>query len=151
MSICAFFGHRDTPMSNNIERHLEEVVRDLIAQGVDEFWLCEQGTFDCMARLTLKELKKEFKGISLCLLPAYHPNEAKMEWVEAQDYDLIYPDEVANAPPQVAILRRNGQRRRRGLREQSLTCLLPAQSGVLCFHQGYQSQFYNPFSSKRKG
>ena len=65
------------------------------------------GTFDCMARLTLKELKKEFRGISLCLLPAYHPSDAKMEWVEAQDYDLIYPDEVANAPPQVAILRRN--------------------------------------------
>ena len=107
MSICAFFGHRDTPMSNNIERHLEEVIRDLIVQGVDEFWLCEQGAFDCMARLTLKELKKEFKGISLCLLPAYHPSDAKMEWVEAQDYDLIYPDEVANAPPQVAILRRN--------------------------------------------
>ena len=95
-------------MSSNIERHLEEVIRDLIAQGVDEFWLCcEQGTFDCMARLTLKELKKEFRGISLCLLPAYHPSDAKMEWVEAQDYDLIYPDEVANAPPQVAILRRN--------------------------------------------
>ena len=94
-------------MSNNIERHLEEVIRDLIAQGVDEFWLCEQGTFDCLARLTLKELKKEFKGISLCLLPAYYPTDAKMEWIDAQDYDLIYPDEVANAPAQVAILRRN--------------------------------------------
>lgn len=61
-----------------------------------------------MVRLTLKELKKEFKGISLCLLPAYHPSDAKMEWVEALDYDLIYPDEVANAPPQVTILQRNG-------------------------------------------
>ena len=94
-------------MSGHIEQLLEEVVRGLITQGVDEFWLCEQGTFDCLARLVLKELKKEFKGISLCLLPAYHPNEAKMEWVDAQDYDLIYPDEVANAPAQVAILRRN--------------------------------------------
>lgn len=41
------------------------------------------------------------------MLPAYHPSEAKMAWVDAQDYDLIYPDEVANAPAQVAILRRN--------------------------------------------
>ena len=94
-------------MSGHIEQHLEEVIRDLITQGVDEFWLCEQGTFDCLARLVLKELKKEFKGISLCLLPAYHPTDAKMDWIDEQDYDLIYPDEVANAPAQVAILRRN--------------------------------------------
>ena len=94
-------------MSGHIEQHLEEVVRGLITQGVDEFWLCEQGAFDCLARLVLKELKKEFKGISLCLLPAYHPTDAKMDWIDEQDYDLIYPDEVANAPAQVAILRRN--------------------------------------------
>ena len=94
-------------MSVHIEQHLKEVIRNLIAQGVNEFWLCEQGTFDCLARLVLKELKKEFKGISLCLLPAYHLTDAKMDWIDEQDYDLIYPDEVANAPAQVAILRRN--------------------------------------------
>ena len=94
-------------MSGHIEQLLKEVIMDLIAQGVDEFWLCEQGTFDCLVRLVLKELKKEFKGISLCLLPAYYPTDAKMDWISEQDYDLIYPDEVANAPSQVAILRRN--------------------------------------------
>ena len=30
-----------------------------------------------------------------------------MDWIDDNDYDLIYPDEVAKAPPQVAILRRN--------------------------------------------
>ena len=30
-----------------------------------------------------------------------------MDWIEDNDYDLMYPDEVAKAPPQIAILRRN--------------------------------------------
>lgn len=95
-------------MSSNIENHLTEVVRDLIIHhGVDEFWLCEQGTFDCLARLVAKELKKEFDWINLCIFPAYYPNNAKMDWIEDNDYDLMYPDEVAKAPPQIAILRRN--------------------------------------------
>lgn len=108
LTICAFFGHRDTPMSSNIENHLTEFVRDLINyHKVDEFWLCEQGTFDCLARLVMKELKKEFNWINLCIFPAYYPNNAKMDWIEDNDYDMMYPDEVAKTPPQVAILRRN--------------------------------------------
>lgn len=94
-------------MSGSIEHHLEEVIRGLIAQDVDEFWLCEQGTFDSLSRLVLKELKKEFDWINLCVFPAYYPNNAKQDWIEDNGYDLIYPDEVAKAPPQVAILRRN--------------------------------------------
>ena len=94
-------------MSSSIERHLEEVIRGLIAQDVDEFWLCEQGAFDCLSRLVLKELKKEFDWINLCILPAYYPNNAKMDWIDDNGYELLYPDEVSKAPPQVAILRRN--------------------------------------------
>ena len=30
-----------------------------------------------------------------------------MDWIDDNDYDLMYPEEVAKAPPQVAILRRN--------------------------------------------
>ena len=105
--ICAFFGHRNTPMSNSIERHLEEAIRNLITQDVNEFWLCEQGSFDYLSRLILKELKKEFDWINLCILPAYYPNNAKMDWIDGNDYELLYPDEVAKSPPQVAILRRN--------------------------------------------
>lgn len=108
LSICAFFGHRDTPMSNLIENHLIEVVRGLILyHQVNEFWLCEQGTFDNLTRIVMKELKKEFEYINLCLFPAYYPNNFKLDWMYENDYDLLYPEEVAKAPPQVAILRRN--------------------------------------------
>ena len=108
LSICAFFGHRDTPMSNLIENHLSQVVRDLIIyHQAREFWLCEQGTFDCLSRLVMKELKKEFEYINLCIFPAYYPNNAKLDWMYDNDYDLMYPEEMSKAPPQVAILRRN--------------------------------------------
>ena len=56
-------------MSSSIENHLSEVVRGLIINhDVTEFWLCEQGTFDCLSRLVMKELKKEFENITLCLI-----------------------------------------------------------------------------------
>jgi|GEM_PF-4551097 len=94
-------------MSNVLENRFKEVVRNLIFEGVDEFWLCEQGTFDCLARLAMKELREEFDWIKLVLLPAYYPSDAKLDWMDDNDYDLIYPNEVKKAPPQVAILRRN--------------------------------------------
>ena len=95
-------------MSSSIENRLSEVVRGLIINhDVTEFWLCEQGTFDCLSRLVMKELKKEFEYITLCIFSAYYPNNAKLDWMDDNDYDLMYPDEVAKAPPQVAILRRN--------------------------------------------
>ena len=95
-------------MSTFIENHLSEVVKNLIIyHDVSEFWLCEQGTFDNLSRIVLKELRKEFDHINLCIFPAYYPSNAKMDWIDDNDYDLMYPEEVAKAPPQVAILRRN--------------------------------------------
>lgn len=95
-------------MVGQIENHLSEVVRDLIINhDVNEFWLCEQGSFDCLSRLVMKELKKEFNWINLCILPAYYPSNAKLDWMYDNDYELLYPDEVAKAPPQISILRRN--------------------------------------------
>lgn len=55
----------------------------------------------------MTELKKEFEYINLCIFPAYSPNNAKLDWINDNHYELIYPDEIAKAPPQVAILRRN--------------------------------------------
>ena len=107
LSICAFFGHRDAPMVGQIETHLIEIARNLILNDVDEFWLCEQGSFDCLSRLVMKELKKEFDWINLYILPTYYPSNAKLDWMYDNDYELLYPDEVAKVPPQVAILRRN--------------------------------------------
>ena len=74
---------------------------------VRDFWLCEQGSFDCLARIVMKKLKKEFEYINLYIFPAYYPNNAKQDWMYDNDYDLMYPEEMSKVPPQVAILRRN--------------------------------------------
>ena len=105
--ICAFFGHRDTPMTDRIEKDLTDVIRKLIFQGVDEFWLGEQGAFDYMSRLVLKNLKKEYRWIAICIFPTRLPSKAKMKWLDEQKYEIIYPEEVAKAPFKVALLRRN--------------------------------------------
>ena len=95
-------------MVGAIETHLREVVRDLILyHDVDEFWLGEQGTFDSLSLIVMRGLKQEFKWISLCILPAYYPSEAKLDWMYEQGYELIYPEVVDKALPQIAILRRN--------------------------------------------
>ncbi len=104
--ICAFFGHRDTPYSVALENRLEQTVRQLIAEGYDEFWCCEQGTFDWMARSLMLKLKKEFNYITICYICAYRCSESKLKWL-AEHFDIIYPDEVAKCPPKSAILRRN--------------------------------------------
>lgn len=110
MSICAFFGHRDTPYSERIEQKVEETVRNLIAQGVNEFWVCNEGNFDWISRLVMKKIKEEFMNrIYVCYISAYNPNKfSKMrrKWLEER-YELIYPDEVADGHPKYAIERRN--------------------------------------------
>ena len=74
---------------------------------VRDFWLCEQGSFDCLARIVMKKLKKEFEYINLYIFPAYYPNNTKQDWMYDNDYDLMYPEEMSKVPPQFAILRRN--------------------------------------------
>lgn len=104
--ICAFFGHRDTPYTIALENRLEQTVRQLISQGVDEFWCCEQGTFDWMARSLMLKLKKEFHHITICYICAYRCSKSKLKWL-AEHFDIIYPDEVANGLLKFAIPRRN--------------------------------------------
>lgn len=107
--ICAFFGHRDTPYTEELEKKLEQTVRNLINLGFDEFWCCEQGTFDWLTRMVMQSLKKEYPFIVLCYVCPYNPDKySKLRQKSLADrYEVIYPDVVASVPPQVAIVRRN--------------------------------------------
>lgn len=107
--ICAFFGHRDTEITSLLEAQLENTIRNLINKGVTEFWCCDQGNFDWIARLTMLRLKEEYKHIYLCYISAYNPDnmsKTKQEWLEDK-FEIIYPQEVANGHPRFAIERRN--------------------------------------------
>lgn len=107
--ICAFFGHRDTEITSEIENLLEKTIRKLINKGIDEFWCCDQGNFDWIVRLVMLRLKEEYKHIYLCYISAYNPDKmskTKQTWLEDK-FEIIYPYEVADGPPKFAIERRN--------------------------------------------
>lgn len=108
--ICAFFGHRDTVITAQLEEKLTKTLRELIAQEIDEFWCCEQGNFDWICNYTVHQLKKEFRFINICLVCAYNPDKyskIRQDSLLAIFDDLIYTDEIANGPRRFSIIRRN--------------------------------------------
>ena len=104
--ICAFFGHRDTIITPDLENKLESVVCDLIESGMNEFWCCEQGTFDWLSRTVMLRLKKSCPDIYICYVLAYPCSKEKLKWIE-EHFEIIYPEVVASAPRRFAITRRN--------------------------------------------
>lgn len=53
---CTFFGHRDAPPE--IKASLRQILSDLIErQGVKQFYVGNQGSFDVMARTLLAEFE----------------------------------------------------------------------------------------------
>ena len=108
--VCAFFGHRDIFITPEIEHRLEQAVRGLIALGVDEFWVCNEGNFDWASRMVMHRLKDEFKySINVCFVSAYNPDkfsDIRLKGLQ-EKYEIIYTDEIAAGPQKFAITRRN--------------------------------------------
>ena len=101
MSACTFFGHIEC---YGLDREkLYHAIEALIGQGVDTFYLGNQGQFDAMVRGCLKELSAIFPHISYSVVLAYLPGEKQ----EFEDYaDAIYPEGMENGPARFAIDRR---------------------------------------------
>lgn len=105
MSCCTFFGHRDTP--KEIEPILRPTLIDLIEnKNVDLFYVGNHGNFDNMVRKDLQALKLDYPHINYAVVLAYIPREKDI--YDYTDYsNTIYPDELENAPPKYAIIKRN--------------------------------------------
>ncbi len=103
MKVCTFFGHRQCP--DNIKPRLKAVLTDLILrQGVDVFYVGNQGQFDAYVRATLKQLIMEFPQIRFAVVLAYMPGRKN----EDEDYsDTMLPEGVENVHPRYAIAWRN--------------------------------------------
>ena len=100
LKTCTFFGHRDTPQS--VKPLLQTVLCDLIEQGVDRFYVGNQGNFDAMAAALLKELEQS-RGIRFEIVLAYLPKE-RDPFFETHS---ILPEGIENVPPRFAIEYRN--------------------------------------------
>jgi len=99
--ICTFFGHKDTP--SGIEIFLQEVIVDLINQGVTSFYIGNQGNFDAMAIKILSKLKEKY-AINYTVVLAYMPLQKNTDEYTAES---VFPECLANVPPRFAIDRRN--------------------------------------------
>lgn len=100
MKVCTFFGHRDAPES--IKPALRRAVTELIVeQGVDHFYVGNQGRFDRMVRQLLREMTALYP-IHYDVVLAYFPKE------DGFDYsDTLVPDGLEKVHPRYAISWRN--------------------------------------------
>ena len=100
--VCAFFGHRDAP--ETIRDRLEETTERLIMEGVDCFFVGNQGHFDAMALGILRKMRMKYVHINYQVVLAYYPVGASGEY---QYYETIFPEGQELAHPRYAVYRRN--------------------------------------------
>ena len=100
MSACTFFGHRDC---FELDREkLCQAIEELIHQGVDTFYVGNQGQFDGAVHSCLKQLRLIYPHIRFSVVLAYLPTE-KREFEDLSD--TVYPE--IEGSPKFAIDRRN--------------------------------------------
>ena len=97
---CTFFGHRECYGLDS--QVLQQAIKELIALGVDTFYVGNQGQFDGAVYSCLKQLGKEHPHIRICVVLAYLPTE-KNEYDDMTD--TMYPE--IEGHPKFAIERRS--------------------------------------------
>ena len=98
--VCTFFGHREC--WDLAPETLEAAIADLIAQGVDTFYVGYQGQFDRLVLSCLRKLAAIYPQISFSVVLA-NLNDAREEFQDCG----IYPEGLEPVPPKFALDRRN--------------------------------------------
>ena len=64
MKTCSFFGHRDTPQTEELKQKVRETVERLIVEeGVDIFLFGSRSKFDELCHIVVTELKQKYPYI----------------------------------------------------------------------------------------
>ena len=64
MESCSFFGHRDTPQTEELKQKVRETVEWLIVEeGVDTFLFGSRSNFDELCHIVVTELKEKYPYI----------------------------------------------------------------------------------------
>ena len=101
---CTFFGHRNC--SEKIEPKLRETIVGLIENnGVNLFYVGNQGRFDDMVYKVLRELSKAY-SIEYYVVLAYLPVR-KSEKYPFDPTDTLFPDGIETVPRRYAVCYRN--------------------------------------------
>ena len=100
MASCTLFGHRDCP--DSIRPKLHAALISLIEEGIDTFYLGNQGRFDAMAYAELAKLAEDHPRIRFGVVLAYLPGEGEKEIPGS-----LFPEGMEGVPRRFAISRRN--------------------------------------------
>ena len=64
MKACSFFGHRDTPQTEELKEKVREIVeRLIIEEGVDTFLFGSRSKFDELCHMVVTEFKEKYPHI----------------------------------------------------------------------------------------
>lgn len=102
MSVCTFFGHSECYGLDATV--LRSAIEDLIQRGVDHFLVGNQGQYDRMVYVCLKQLCTKYPNIQYSVVLAYLPTQ-KCAYDDFSD--AIYPEGMELGLPKFAIGRRN--------------------------------------------
>ena len=94
MPACTFFGHSQCP---DLRSELRDAVMRLADDGVDMFYVGDNGRFDAQVRSVLSEL-----GLRYGVVLAYLPKGAGADFG-----DTMFPEGLELIHPRYAIERRN--------------------------------------------
>ena len=100
--IVTFCGHSQINQSETVYAWLLDILRSLLAEGADTFYLGGYGSFDLMAARTVNELKKDNPSIRSILVLPY----INREYDTALYDETLYPP-LESVPPRFAISKRN--------------------------------------------
>ncbi len=103
MSACTFFGHRDCP--DSVKQKLKDTLVQLITEnGVDSFYVGNQGNFDALVYRVLCKLRNIYPHIVVTVVLAYMPTK---EIANRYGSDAILPEGIEAVPKRYAISWRN--------------------------------------------
>ena len=74
MKACSFFGHRDTPQTEELKQKVSETVERLIVEeGVDTFLFGSRSKFDELCHIVVTELKEKYPNIKRIYVRSQYP------------------------------------------------------------------------------
>lgn len=132
--IVTFCGHKDDIYKKDTEEKLYEILEELIKKGANEFLLGGYGSFDSLAAVTVRNLKKKYPDIKSVLVIPYINRECD-EFL----YDCSWYPDLENVPKRFAISKRN-------------ECMVNKSDVVVAYVQyGYGGALNTLEYAKRKG
>ena len=123
MKTCSFFGHRDTPQTEELKQRVREMVERLIVEeGVDTFLFGSRSSFDELCHMVVTELQKKYSHIcrvaylckheTACLVGAGMDLERQIKEITGRDvrvreFEKIKKSDRVNSAGRACYIKRN--------------------------------------------